>query len=61
MEPRPDQNMPTPANGNGPPSPRPFTRDRMNVLDASRGIDATVAQNASHLPSCRRYCSTFDR
>ncbi len=43
--------MPTPANGNGPLSPRPFTRDRMNVLDSSRGIDDTVAQNVRHVPS----------
>ena len=33
---------------------------RMNRLAASSGIVATFAQNAGHVPSRRRYPSTFD-
>src|SRR4029453_2198509 len=34
--------------------------ERMNVLDSSRGSLATFAQKLFHVPSRRRYSSTFD-
>src|SRR5262245_56098401 len=46
------------------PEPRPNRAprsDRMNVLDASRGSEATFRQKSSQMPSCLRYCSTLER
>src|SRR5438067_12919770 len=57
---RMDPRLETKPKPKPPGLPRPDA-ERMNVLVASSGSAATLRQNEVILPSCARYCSTFER